>query len=203
MKKLLTILLCSSISYFVSAQQITKQKELGVIFNDLNNFGLTFKSGTMNSLWRFNTLLISGSNRSETSDSLTNKFKNKGIGLKFGKEFRKNIIEDLDFRYGGDVSFSYKQTTSDMNDKTINDDDRYQKSTTYEPGINLILGINYSINENVILGAEVLPGISYITGDIVEKVFYLNNGEEQKSKISGFNYGFSNTSALLTIAYKF
>jgi len=203
MRKSLLILLCLSMSYFLMAQETVKQKEIGIVFSNLDNFGLTFKTGTDKSLWRFNTLFLSGSNMDYTADSSVNKQNNMGFGIKLGKEYRKEIVKNLELRFGADISFTYSQSKSDYDDKTVDDDDRLNKQTTYRPGINLVFGFNYILNDNFVIGAELLPNFSYTTGTSVEKYYYTNNGNEVKSDISGFSYGLSNTSVLLSLAYRF
>jgi hypothetical protein len=203
MRKSLLILLCLSMSYSLMAQETVKQKEIGLVFSNLDNFGLTYKTGTDKSLWRFNTIFISGNNMDENSDSLVNKQSNMGFGVKIGKEYRKNIVDNLEMRFGADLSFRYSQYKSDYDDKTVDDYDRLNERTTYQPGINLVFGFNYLLGENILIGAELLPSFTYTTGESVEKRYYSNDGEEIKSDISGFNYGLSNTSVLLSLAYRF
>lgn len=197
------ILVCLSMPYFVMAQEEVKQKELGLVFSNLDNFGLTFRTGTNKSLWRFNTLFINGSNNDNTADSLVNKQSNMGFGVKIGKEYRKNIAEHLELRFGADLSFSYSQSKSDYDDKTINSNDRLSEQIIYKPGVNLVFGLNYKLSSNFVTGAELLPNFSYTTGTLTEKYYYINNGDEVKSDISGFNYGLSNTSVLLSLSYRF
>lgn len=190
-------------SYFLMAQETVKQKEIGLVFSNLDNFGFTFKTGNEKSLWRFNTLFLSGNNVDQTTDSSISKQTNMGFGIKIGKEYRKKIVGNLEFRYGIDLSFSYSQSKIEYNDKTVFDNDRLNKRITYQPGINLVLGFNYLINKNIVLGAELLPGFAYTTGTSVEKNYYNNNDDEIKTDISGFNYGLSNTSVLLSLVYRF
>ena len=203
MKKIFLTFATLTFSLFVMSQEVTKQKEVGLVFNNLNNFGLTFKTGTNNSLWRFNTLLISGGNHNETTDSSTNKWNNMGFNLKFGKEYRKVIVKNLEFRYGADLSFSYNKSKSDYDDKAVNNYDRFNERTTYTPKINLVFGLNYVFNNNLVVGAEALPYFSYTTGTLTTKYYYENNRNEIKSDISGVDYGLSNTSVLLSLAYRF
>jgi len=188
---------------FLMAQESMKQKEIGLVFNNLDNFGLTYRTGSDKSLWRFNTLFISGNNMDETADSSVNKQNNMGFGFKFGKEYRKDIVKNLELRFGIDLSFTYSQSKYDYNDKTVDDDDRLDEQTTYRPGINLVFGLNYVINDRIVIGAELLPNFSYTFGTSIEKYSYINNGNEVKSDISGFSYGLSNTSALISLAYRF
>jgi len=203
MRKSLLILLCLAMSYILMAQETTKQKEVGIVFQNLDNFGLTYKTGTNKSLWRFNTLILSGSKSEQIADSIVNKNNNMGFGVKIGREYRKDIAEHLELRFGADLSFTYSQSKSDFDDKTIDNHDRLNERTNYQTGLNLVFGFNYALSDNIIIGAELLPGFSYSTGESTDKSYYTNSGEEIKSEISGFNYGLSNTSALISLVYRF
>lgn len=202
MKKTLMILLSLSMSYFIMAQEKEKQKEIGLVFSNLNNFGLTYKSGTDQSLWRFNTLFISGKNMEQTEDSSVYNQNRMGFGIKFGKEYRKVIVENLELRYGADISFTYSHSKTDKDDKSVNDYDWQREQTIYSPGINLVLGLNYVINDNFVIGAEMLPNFTYVK-EISETKNIYNSDEELESDNSGFNYGLSNSSVLLSLAYRF
>ncbi|MCK9452115.1 MAG: hypothetical protein M0Q90_10530 [Bacteroidales bacterium] len=204
MRKSLFILLCLSMSTTLMAQEPVKRKEIGLVFSNLDNFGLTYKTGTEKSLWRFNTLFISGNNLDYVADSSANKRNSMGFGVKLGKEYRKAIVNNLELRYGLDVSFTYSHSKSEYDDKTVGDNDRLNEQTTYRPGINLVLGLNYILNKNLIIGVELLPDFSYTTGTSIEKNYFVNTADKEvKTDISGFNYGLSNTSALLSLSYRF
>jgi len=201
MKKVLLIFITLTMSAMMIAQEEPKQKEVGLVFNNLDNFGLTYKTGSEESLWRFNTLFISGSNIEESADSLYNNQSNLGFGIKFGKEFRKVIVENLEFRYGLDLAFTYSQSMYNYDDKSVGNHDITSERTTYQPGINLVLGLNYVFQERFVIGAELLPHFSYITG--ISKGSRYNNDSETGRAISGFSYGLSSTSALLSLSYRF
>ncbi len=183
------------------AQEKTKQKEVGLVFSNLNSFGLTYKIGTEKSLWRFNTLFISGGNIDETADSMVSNRSNMGFRIKFGKEYRKVIITNLEFRYGADLAFTYSQSKYNYDDKSVEDHDMLSERTTYQPGINLVLGLNYVFKDRFVIGAELLPYFSYITGKSNETSYRTN--EEIEKDISGYSYGLSNTSVLLSLSYRF
>ncbi|MFP3859729.1 MAG: hypothetical protein ACLFUW_02810 [Bacteroidales bacterium] len=203
MRKILLIISFVTLSLFVFAQESTKQKEIGLAFYNLDNFGLSVKTGTNKSLWRFTTLLVKGSNTEGTADSLVYKESNNGLGLKAGKEFRSKMTDDLQFRFGGDISFDYYQSKFDYNDKSIEDRDRKREKKTYKLGINLVLGFNYILSDNLVIGAELLPNFGYRSGTETRKNYYDNGDAETKSDFSGFNYGLSNKSVMITLAYKF
>ena len=201
MKKLVLIFITLAMSIMMVAQEKTKQKEVGLVFNNLDNFGLTYKTGTNKSLWRFNALFISGYDLDETADSLVNKQSNMGFGIKFGKEYRKVIVTNFEFRYGVDLSFTYNHTSREYDNPTAGYNNQSYERTTYEPGINLVLGFNYVINDYFVIGAELLPHFTYSTGTSKEIRSYYDM--EIESDISGFSYGISNTSALLSLSYRF
>ena len=202
MKKSTLFLMILATSIFVKAEEKNKQKEVGLAFSSLNDFGLTFKIGTNKSLWRFNTLLISGRNFDEKSDSLKSKQRNIGLTVLFGREYRFNIIEKLEFRIGADVAFRYQKSKYDYDDKSVTDYDRFSERITYEPGINLVLGLNYIVKEKLVIGAEILPHFRYITGKSEDRSYY-GNDYEVKTDISGFTYGLSNNSAQVSLSYRF
>ena len=80
MKKPFIILLFLSMPCLLLAQEKVKQKENGLTFSNLDNFGLTFRTGTDKSLWRFNTLFLSGNSNERTADSSLYKRTDTGIG---------------------------------------------------------------------------------------------------------------------------
>ena len=189
-------------SLYSLAQETQNQKEVGIVFRNLDDFGLTFRTGTNRSLWRFSTLLASGSNFEETTDSIENKQSGRGFGIGFGREYRESISDKIELRFGADLTFSYRYSKVDFDNNSSVDRERFTERTTYHPGINLVFGLNYLIN-NLVIGAELLPNFSYITGTSVERDSRSNDGLERKTDISGFNYGLSNSSALLSLAYRF
>ncbi len=199
MKKLLIITLSLTLPLFLNAQE--KQKEVGLLFSNFDNFGLTYKTGTNKSMWRFNTLILNGSNRIEITDSLETESKGFGFSIQVGHELRTNISDNLEFRYGADLSFTYNNSEYDYDDKTIDNHDQISERSVYEPGFNFVVGLNYKINDHFILGAELLPSISYKTGTEKGK----NSLDEYvlEKDISGFSYGLSNSSARLSLIYRF
>jgi hypothetical protein len=182
-----------------------KQKEIGLVFSGLNNFGLTFRTGTKKSMWRLNTLFISGNNTDKVSDSIKSKQSNSGFGVDIGREYRKEITKDFELRFGADLSFRYNKSKSNYESIRVNYEIRSNEETIYTPGLNLVFGVNYEISHNLVLGAELLPSINYAFGTSIDKgsYYYKNTNHEIKSDISGLSYGLSNTSILLSLAYRF
>ncbi|MCT4637533.1 MAG: hypothetical protein N4A72_07480 [Bacteroidales bacterium] len=199
MRKLVTVLLCLSVAYSLTAQESTKQREVGLVFSNLDNFGLTYKIGTNKSMWRFNTILLSGGKNTykiEGSDKDQTE-KNFGFGIKVGKEFRKKLKQKIELRFGADLLFNYSNTEKIEETKKF-----------YESGVNLVFGLNYLISDNLVIGAEILPYMTYKKSEIdIEKQYYIGNydtiTERQKDDISEFNYGLSSSSVLLSLTYRF
>ena len=163
-------------------------KEVGVIFNDFDNFGLTYRFGkTSSAMWRVQTLFLNG-NTSSQDDDKSSYF---GIGARFGREYRKNIADNFEFRYGVDLAFEYSHSKQDVQGNV-------QKQNTYTPGVYAVLGVNYVVKERLVIGAELLPGISYST-----TTYNYDNSNQEPDNRTGFNYGFSNNAALLSLAYRF
>lgn len=191
MKKIFLIVITLVSSFVTMAQDTIKVKEVGILFNNLNNFGLTYKLGNSNAVWRINSLLISGSSVKENLDTLERSRKSAGFAIKLGKEFRKTISDKLEFRYGADVFFDYRKQEFVSSNSTFGDE-------TYRPGVNLVIGFNYLLSENLLLGAELLPSFNYLTGRSTSSGAF-----NSPQRIEGFEYGLSNTSALITLAYRF
>lgn len=202
MKKSLLILTSFLIAFSSYSQDSTtteRQREIAIGFSSLNSFGLSYKFGKPNSLWRINTMVISGTNSSENADSLDYQSTTLGFTVRFGKEFRKSLTDKLEIRYGADLSFNIAQSKRDREDKSTTNNDRFDERKTYSPGINLVFGFNYLINPNLIIGAEILPGFVYTTGTETD----ISNGIETKTDISEYRYGLTNNAALITLAYRF
>ncbi len=193
MKKTIIILLTLMTSFAGLSQE--KTREVGVTIASLNNFGFTFRTGTENALWRFNSIIANGSNLKD--ESINNGYENNyhGFGFSVGREHRKNVSENLELRLGADLSFHYSHYS---NSNSITPEE-----TRYSPGVNLVLGFNYLIQENLFIGAEMLPHFRYQTG--TRTVLSNDNGVEYhaQSKLSGFSYGLNNNSVLLSVGYRF
>ena len=127
--------------------------------------------------------------------------KSFGFAIAVGKEFRTSVTDNLELRYGLDLSFNYSSLKRTEDDKTSNNNDIETVSTLYEPGVNLVFGLNYVIKESFVIGAEILPGVVYSIG--TKENYNWRTGENDKYDISGFRYGITNTSARLTFLYRF
>jgi hypothetical protein len=196
MKKAVMILICLSVSHLLLAQEATRQKEIGLVFNNFDNFGLTFKTGTEKAMWRFNTLSFNGNFIEKTNNNDENEEGNLGFGLNIGREYRTIANEKLELRIGADLSFRYQKYKSE----DLAGSGRIREDIYYYPGINMVLGLNYLISDNLLFGAEVLPSVSYVKG--TREISYPNQPVD-KDEEKGFTWGFTNKWVLISIAYRF
>ncbi len=200
MKKLLLVLTAVFMSNLVMSQEVSKQKEVGLVFYNFDNFGITYKTGTNHAMWRFTTL-FAGNNKSEqTADSLTGNNSNLGFGVEFGREYRKAITNNFEFRYGGDISYQFSHSTTDIENGNYSTRNVSLKQTNHSPGLNLVLGFNYVIKQHVVIGFEMLPYFRY---HYSKRVQYLDSSDEQTTKTIGFAWGLSSQSVLISLAYRF
>ena len=202
MRKLFVILIALTLSSIVVAQDNTKVKEVGLTFRNLDNFGFSYKVGTEQSLWRFNAISISGSSNSQSfedddDDIDSNHF---GFGFSAGKEYRKLIAKNLEYRYGFDFSFNYSHSKRTQPSYSQYSQYDTAESDFYTPGFNLVFGVNYIVSKHLVLGAELMPYLNYTFGES-------STGDDDYDKEitdhSNFSYGFNSSSVLLSVAYRF
>lgn len=188
----------------VYSQNSNKQHEVGIGFNNLDNFEFFFKTGTEKSLWRFNYLYTSGSQyESETPDDSTSSTSSSfGGGLKIGNEFHIAQSGKLDFYIGGDLGLTYSKSTNEY--EYINNGETFTTenlSRVFKPGLDGIIGLSYAINTNIRLGVELSPGIYYQFVKNSSKSSTMDEPNENKRKTFGYNL--SSNSAKLTLACRF
>lgn len=197
MKKFFLVILTTTLSINLMAQQ-NKIKEAGVVFSNINNFGLAFKVGDEKSLWRFSVVSLYSNNDNIVYVNYTELHKTYGGGLKAGKEFRKVLSDNFEFRYGADLSFNYNYSLGG-DDYLILINDVINETKKYIPGLNLVVELNYVLRNNIIIGAELTPGISYS----FSKVGYIKNAVRTTTDNSGLNLGIFSSPIQFTVAYRF
>jgi hypothetical protein len=177
-------------------------KEIGLTLEGFDDFGLNYKVGRPDALWRFSSMFLSGGRYETAYPSYQEEIqKTIGIGIGIGREFRKPVVENLQFRYGADITFSYNTSESE-----IHPNEAYYNRTVnrnqYRPGLAFVLGVNYIIKEKFIIGAEILPGFYYSS---VEETTDFDSADNEDSHSDTSSYGFNGSlsSALLTLAFRF
>ncbi len=198
MKKTLFIisLICCSLTGMT--QEVEKQKEVAVTFRSLNSFGLTYKSGDVNSKWRFNVVDCSIDNNIIDRDTLIYKNSDFSCGFSVGRERIKKINDKFEIKYGVDLGINYKFHSNEAEiTKLQHLDKTTQKDIT--PTFNLVLGTNYKISNSIIIGAEIKSYIGYQMTKISQKY----DSQEIKYDRTAIIAGLSNGSILMSIGYRF
>lgn len=186
-------------SFSVMSQKSKKINEIGLTFTDTYDFGLTYKFGIEKSLWRFNFLDIIGTSTELSYENYTNDYDLNGFSMSIGKEFRKNIVNNMEFCYGADLSFTYLYQKVVSSSFLLGVSGNIADYNIFRPGMNLVLGLNYILKQKIVIGASFLPTINYSIGKNTNTI----DGEESVRNIYEFNYGLSNSTVQFTVAYRF
>ncbi|NME72093.1 hypothetical protein [Flammeovirga aprica] len=229
MKNLVIIILVVMSSTTLFAQE--KQKEVGAVFNDFNSFGITYRTGNTNGMWRFTSLAALSSSNNMKADSASRDGSDLLVSLAIGREFRKSIGSQLEFRYGLDVRYAYKSSefksqgynyswsydnNGQLNSPTVVESRSENMEVTNSVGVQLVLGINYVVKEKLVFGLEINPAFMFTSGERTEKAYsseneiqdYLNVNTynanyKQTYDISRYDWGFNSGIGQVSILYRF
>lgn len=209
-----TTLLFSS-SYAQENTSKTRVQEVGFVFQNLNSYGLTYRFGNEKTLGRLSVLNLSGGGSDGDQytydiygrvDGSTDKVRNFSAGLKMGFESRRRIADNFFFRSGLDIGGFYginkaelKNVQSDINGGFVPVDvDRITEN--WRASLEVIIGFNYTFKEKLVLGLEVLPGVSYLTTKTTLKN---DSGLERENEVGTVQGNIGLENATLSIAYRF
>jgi len=188
------------------AQEKEKIHEAGIVFQDVNSYGLTYRFGSEKSLWRLSAINLSSS-ETDGSPSLSNnridKTKSFSGGIKFGHEWRNRIAENFYFRSGVEVGGSYGSIKQEGDLFTDLNGFLAPGERTVEnwgASLEVIMGFNYVVKERLVLGIEILPGIEY---EEETETFEYDSGEKEETDNSTISGSMGLTNATLSIAYRF
>lgn len=202
MKRSILIFVALAMSFGVVAQEVGRTKEVGITFVGMDNFGITYRTGSDNALWRFNSLFARGRDLQSESSAEERESTHTGFGASFGREYRQPVNEKLVFRIGADLSFDYLQTKDNYIYPTDSTSNTFiRERTTFSPGIMMVIGLNYRIDDHFLIGAEMLPFVKYITGKETGLNNRLSDGTTVESDLSGYDFGISSNSIRLSLVY--
>lgn len=196
-KRILLVLMCSGILIPVLlAQSESRERlhEIGLSFYGLDAFGIRYKTGTEKDLFRMTTLYGNFSHNQtifSDQDDSDMKTTSANIGISAGYEHRIAMVKNFQFLIGPDAYVSYGWNKEDFENYLPD-----QIRNTISAKIGLLLGFNWNIREFLSLSAEVVPGLSYSHST------YLQSDDQNKRSQNSIQFGFSNQSASLTIAYR-
>jgi hypothetical protein len=196
MTRTLIFLLLAAATCAVHAQS-GPYREAGLAFHGLNHFGVIYRTGTADRLWRFNSSFVTGNNEKSRSDNQERIIRNFNGSLWAGREYRKSLHEKIQIRTGFDISLDFRHWKQKTDDLTVFNNDDEQSRTTWRPGVNAVIGMNYLISDRMLVGFELLPGIGYVFGTEMRR----SAGQNREWDISGFDVDLSN-SAMLTFVLR-
>ncbi len=179
-KSLILLVLLLSFGLHINAQENTNRKqEIGVIFSGVDHFGVTYRIGKENALWRLQALTALQSNNSIN------------LGAEIGREWRKTITEHLALRYGFDVLYQFStQKRFDNNTATVK-----QISQNHVYGLGLIFGFNVQLSDYFLVGAEFKSRV------FQDRLKANDNGVNHQFSKTGV--GFNSSSAMISLIYNF
>ncbi len=190
----------------------TKVREVGLTASSLTNgFGLTYRVGNEKMVWRFNALSGQYNQGGNVQDDYyqNTTIKSLNLSTSFGVEFRKTITEKLTWRTGVDLGFSMSSySRQENNDSTIYRSaySRDLSDKRFMPTVKLVLGVNYQVAENIILGAEVLPFIGMEFMKYKRSETYADVAQPDQlidNESTGFRIGLDSSPVLLSAVVRF
>lgn len=206
MKKL--YLICIPILIFLSLKSISQTDETAIgrineptlSFTSIDNFGFIYKLEQKNNwYWRFLFLYSIHSVGNSVQDESNHKYSYFTPGVGIGIEKRFQIVNKLQLKTGADLRASYRKRK--YNEYQDNDPYNNFDFTYFSGQFNLVFGINYFINQHILLSLEFTPYIRYSVDERKSNTDSPENEHEYKT--SRLQYTFTNRTVSLNISYRF
>jgi len=184
---------------FAQEPKSVKIHELGLTFANFDNFGIRYKTGNEKTLLRITVLAMnigSTNNWGKESDSTSYKYFRYGVGFRFGFEKPINIVKNFNLYYGLDLTggFNYQRSKNEGQYYSNSSDTSWSISS----GISFVFGGTYHLGDHFRFSAEISPYIQYQFGEEAR-----NGYQNINMKTHEFDFGFSNSGASITVAYRF
>jgi len=168
------------------SQERNTTKEVGIYFSNLDAFGIRYKFGNEKHMFRITALSINFGNSNSNANGTTVENTNSGAGLNIGFELPVNITENFTFYYGGELSGAFGHFKYSSHDTETS-----STSNTTNTGIGFVLGFSHRINANILISAEIVPGLHF---------YRTENGSNEDS---GYGFGLYSNAAGITLSYRF
>jgi len=181
-----------SIAAFAQRDTI-KVREVGLVFSNINSFGLCYKFGNENTLFRITALSLTGANNAASYNTYSyngvhdtvpsSPSSSFGVGLNFGFEKRKPITDRFYFYYGLVLINSYTESNSNSTtpstsfltywnannvftvQSVVLNSSNAVNTWNISSGLGVVLGVAYKLNKSFSIEVELIPSISYNYGD--------------------------------------
>jgi len=202
--------LCMSLSFSYAqsdSQEPSKNiNELGIgFFRFGDGFQVVYRTGKEDNLWRFSAVngdFLNTSANDTTSNVIDQKDLQASFGFRVGKEYRTDIDKNFELRYGYDLGYQFYKRNSYDEYET----EKWETTAvSHTPLLNLVLGLNYSFNDKLVLGFETLPTFAYSmseTTNSYENFEFPEESSKKSEEINTFSFNLNSSSLLFTLAYK-
>ncbi|MFA6618475.1 MAG: hypothetical protein WCT23_05345 [Candidatus Neomarinimicrobiota bacterium] len=212
---LLAVLMLVNVAFSLEKEKITEVGFIGnmpvisIFSTAFPSYSFVLKFGNEASLLRLSSLdvesyfqkgtYISG-NEVDTMQMTTddNSF---SFGFAFGREKRKKIDDNFEFRYGGDILLAYSKSV-----ERDESEDPYLRNYirhTFNPGIELLLGFNYVIKEKFVIGVEINPGLYYTNYTYVsERIYDVDDNNYSETSYDQFSFNIDDV-VKFSFSYRF
>ena len=182
--------------------QTSKVKEYGIGFYGFNSYSLQYRWGNENRLYRLNGGIGSQTQFGNTQINSSKPTGNLGGGLSFGILKLKSINEKFGIFHGGSFGINYQYSVTRFTSPGMTS---INKNQSLQPNIGITLGAFYKITPSIILYAEITPNIYYTYDFSKNSQTDVLSNQTEINKVHSNAIGlssFSNSSALLTLAYR-
>lgn len=200
--------------HFAIGQSSEKYRDISITTSSFNNFGLMYRVGKENNMWRFQTVFIdadySVSHALEIDPDFQSEFTNYltsySMGLSAGKEWRKPLAERFNLRLGVDIYATYsfeneERYTPDKDSATA----KFQtKNNSLSLGPRAVFGFDYSFSKSFLVGINLSPYLYYRWNSIKTTSEVYDSPEsnnERNNTTKGVEWNLAN-SLLLSISYQ-
>lgn len=170
------------------AQEKTRINEIGLYFTDFDNFGVRYKTGNDNLLFRITALSLNAlKSRSQNEGGVYFNETISGLGFNLGIEKPIKVNEKFNLYYGAELRNSFFYQKVDYG----NPNQPEVKTNNFGIGLGFVMGVSYYLKPDIKISAELIPGINY------------NHNNSDGNKTNTFNLGFTNNLPGITLSYKF
>ncbi len=203
-KALLYAILFSATS-LVAQDEPQKRQEIGLSFNNFNNFGAAYRIGNDLALWRVSINLSTNSQVEEIpNDTIKNNTDDFFLDISLGWEKRIALADRLYFRLGGDLFYQNGQTSFERVQFVPFRQNSTTEISSNGYGVRLVFGAMYQINSAIHFGFEVLPAYSWINSERKNSLTSnTTNPVENSIKTSNSGFNLNTSSVRLNFGFNF
>lgn len=198
---LIILLYCSAYGQ-QEKDRLEVNDEISVSTNSLNfeNLSLKYARNISNEWWLKVGVINLGIN-SYQRNPYKGSFKTTDTkfngGLLIGIDKEKALTEKLSLMMGINAQLTYNYFNFKTQDPSVPESQRSNKVYSYIPGIGFGLGFFYHLNNNILLGAEINPTVTYYYEKNTS--FAMNTWYQKK----GYDFSLRSNNGFLTLKYRF